>query len=188
MTQDEIVDTYLAYYRGGVDMVHWYTEAHRDIILASKHLGVRPEYLAGLLAAFSPRATVKASCKMAVHYARTGQFLSNVPKPVRTHVLKFIELGQVAGPKTGDFYRCLVGDTQAVCIDSHMLAAAGFPRTGTKVSMQSCKDAVREVAYHRCPPAGAQAAIWCGYLRTLTDKALSAEELPILEVVWDVYK
>lgn len=184
MTPKEIEAAYLTYYRAGVDSLGWYHTAHRDIIIAARMLGVRPEYLAGLCAAFSPRATVKASCKAAVHYIKTGGFLGNVPQSVRTHVLKFIQMGQVAGPKTGAFYRNLVGDLQAICIDSHMLAAAGFPRAGTKANMEACKVAVRAVAFHRCSPAEAQAAIWVGYLRSLTAKALSAEEFPILEVVW----
>lgn len=185
MDMEIIIEGYLAHYKQGIDMLGWYHTAHRDIIIAARMLRVRPEYLAGLCAAFSPRATVLASCKAAVHYIRTGRFLNSVPKSVRTHVLKFVELGQVAGPKTGDFYRNLVGDLMAICIDSHMLRAAGFSATGTKDTMEACKVAVRAVAFHRCPPACAQAAIWVGYLRSLTDKALSAAEFPILEVVWD---
>lgn len=177
-----ITKDYLTYFKAGKDARNWYREAHKDILVSAKILDVHPSYLAGVCAAISPRCTVRKSCEAAVHLILTGEYLSSVPVSVRKHVQKFLVLGQVAGPKTGEFYRNLVGDEYAVCIDSHMLTAAGFPRNGTATTMGACAQAVRDVAKNRSTPASAQACIWVGYLRGQTDKALSAEPFPILEV------
>lgn len=183
-----IEEAYLAYFKAGVDMKDWYQQAHQDILVACRHLTqlgypTHPSYLAGLLAACSPRVSVKRSCIWALQLARDSEDWPNdMPISVRTHVLKFIELGLVTGPKTGPFHRNLLGDPYCITIDSHMLAAAGLPKSGTKANMTRCQDAVRSTARYRCSPAEAQAAIWCGYLRTLGRKP---GYLPLLEEVWD---
>lgn len=177
------LELYEQYYKSGYEMKDWYIRTKEDIMIASRHLKCRPEYLAGLLAAFSPRVSVNRSVKWALHYVRTGEFLYDVPKPIRVHVRKFIETGLVTGPKTGPFHRALLGDPQAVVIDSHMLAAAGHDRNGTKETMEDCDALVRKVAYRRCSPAEAQAAIWCGFLPTIGRKP---GYMPLLEVLWDV--
>ena len=177
------MNAYMEYYRAGVDMKDWYIRTKEDIGIASRQLKCRPEYLAGLLAAFSPRVSVRRSVKWALEWQRNERFMYDVPVSVRAHALKFIETGLVTGPKTGPFHRALLGDPQAVVIDSHMLAAAGFDRSGTKQTMATCEEMVREVAYRRCSPAEAQAAIWCGFLPTIGRKP---GYMPLLEVLWDV--
>jgi hypothetical protein len=160
-------DPYLLYYRDGTDALSWYTDAHVDIMLASSSLGCRPEYLAGLLAAFSPRTSVRRSCIWAVRYARTRTFAHDVPVSVRTHVDKFVNTGRVTGPKTGPFWLALLGSPDAVVIDSHMLRAGGYDLNPSVAQFQDCIDRVIAVARHRCPPSSAQAAIWTGYLRSI---------------------
>lgn len=185
-----INEAYLAYYKAGVDMKDWYTTAHQDIIVACRHLEqrlvmVHPSYLAGLLAACSPRVSVKRSCKWALQLAEDrDDWPHDMPVSVRTHVLKFLELGLVSGPKTGPFHRNLLGDPNCVTIDSHMYKAAGLSARGRKVDRDLCISAVRGVARHRCTPAEAQAAIWCGWFR----EGLGREPhyMPLLEVLWDV--
>lgn len=182
--------TYLDYYKAGVDMKDWYTQAHHDILVACRHLEQKghpthPSYLGGLLAACSPRVSVKRSCKWALWLAMDpNTFPDDMPVSVRTHVQKFITLGLVTGPKTGPFHRNLLGDPYCITIDSHMLAAAGLPKTGTKASMAQCQDMVRDVAKHRCTPAEAQAAIWCGWFRASLRR--EPKYMPLLEVLWDV--
>ena len=192
------LDKYKKYFNAGYEMKDWYIRTREDIGIASRQLDCRPEYLAGLLAAFSPRVSVRRSVKWALHCVSARKlnksmlgpyglsedhFMDDVPKSVRIHVNKFLHTGLVTGPKTGPFHRALLGDPQAVVIDSHMLAAAGFDRSGTKQTMQECDELVRDVAYRRCSPAEAQAAIWCGFLPTIGRKP---GYMPLLEVLWDV--
>ena len=186
----DINDKYLHLYKSGVDMKDWYTQAHQDIVVACRHLDqsgypTHPSYLGGLLAACSPRVSVKRSCVWALQLARdSGDYPDDMPRSVRAHVLKFIELGLVTGPKTGPFHRNLLGDPHCVTIDSHMLAAGGFDRRGTKGSMKACQDAVRSVAKHRATPAEVQAGIWCGWFRE--ELGREPKYMPLLEVLWGV--
>jgi hypothetical protein len=185
-----IKSKYLTYYKAGVDMKDWYTVAHGDILIACRHLEqgghpTHPSYLAGLLAACSPRVSVKRSCVWALQLAKDcNDWPHDMPVSVRTHALKFIELGLVTGPKTGPFHRNLLGDPNCVTIDSHMLAAGGFSRSGTVKSMTACQEGVRDVAKHRCTPAEAQAAIWCGWFRESLGR--EPKYMPLLEVLWNV--
>ncbi len=176
-------EKYLHYFKVGIDMKDWYKVAHQDILIASKQLGTHPSYLAGLLAAFSPRVSVKRSCKWATNFAMGYGFMYDVPISVRTHVDKFVELGLVSGPKTGPFHRALLGDRDAIVIDTHMFKAAVFDTRGNKDYMEQCKNAIRNVSKHRCSPAEAQAAVWCGYLM---EQGRTVSYMPLLEVLWDV--
>lgn len=177
-----IIERYLEYFKLGIEMKDWYTVAHQDILVASRQVNRHPSYLAGLLAAFSPRVSVRRSCVWALHHAYHGMFMDDVPTSVRIHVRKFVELGLVSGPKTGPFHRALLGARDAIVIDTHMFAAAGFSRRGNKQQMFECQDAVRTVAKHRCSPAEAQAAIWCGFLPTINRQP---GYMPLLEVLWN---
>jgi len=175
-----MTDPYLQYYRDGIDALTWYSDAHAAILAAAPRLSVRPEYLAGLLAAFSPRTSVRRSCIWAVHHARTSTFLHDTPISVRKHVQTFIDTGRVTGPKTGPFWLALLGSPDAVVIDTHMLRAATYSIRPTPAQFQDCIDRVRRVARHRCTPAAAQAAIWTGYLRSI---GRHPRPFPLLEIL-----
>jgi hypothetical protein len=178
---------YLALYRDGQDMADWYDVASSDIVTTCRTLldhrsaPVRPETLAGYLAAFSPRTSVKRSVIWSLAYVRDGTFTHDCPRTVRACALHFEHTGRVRGPKVGPFHRALLGDPDAVVIDTHMLSAAGYPPSASVSQFASCIAAVRSVARNRTTPARAQAAIWCGHLRTLNR---TPRYLPLLETLW----
>lgn len=179
--------TYLTHYRAGLDMSDWYDQAHADIMAASSLLYdkegivIRPETLAGYLAAFSPRTSVRRSCTWALHRVRNpSDFLQDCPRTVRACVLHFESTGRVRGPKVGPFHRALLGDPDAVVLDTWMARAAGYSPKFTQAQFRDMDEAVRAVARNRTSPARAQAAIWCGMIRSVNR---NARHLPLLDVL-----
>lgn len=180
-------DKYLALYRLGLDMADWYDQAHADIMAACAllHTGdnilIRPETLAGYLAAFSPRTSVRRSCTWSLHRVRNpSDFLQDCPRTIRACVLHFESTGRVRGPKVGPFHRALLGDPDAVVLDTHMARAAGYSEKFTVPQFRDMEDAVRSVARNRTTPARAQAAIWCGHLLSINR---NPRYLPLLDVL-----
>lgn len=179
MNHEAIVDLYLPFFRDGQDALPWYTDAHAAILTVAHARSARPEYLAGLLAAFSPRTSVRRSCTWALTYLSTSTFLDDCPRSVQTHVETFVDTGRVTGPKTGPFWLALLGDPDAVVIDTHMLRAASLSISSSVSEFSDCIAAVRTIARYRCPPSSAQAAIWTGYLRSI---GRNPRPFPLLEV------
>lgn len=181
------VAMYLAHYRAGLDMSDWYDQAHADIMTACTLLHVhdniiiRPETLAGYLAAFSPRTSVRRSCIWALHRVRNpSEFLQDCPRTVRACVLHFESTGRVRGPKVGPFHRALLGDPDAVTIDTHMARAANYTEKFTVPQFRDMDEAVRAVARNRTSPARAQAAIWVGWFR---HNKRTPRYMPLLDVL-----
>lgn len=127
---------------------------------------ISPEFVAGIVAAFSQNATWKANVTMARRYL-TGGGLRGLPSVVRE--ITAMEDGAdprecIGHLKRPDFYANLCGDLDPVTCDRwHLRAATGTDKT--KLDARShgmVTRATREVAAeYGEEPATCQAIIWC---------------------------
>jgi len=166
----------------------WYAEAFGQIEQASDLLGVTPDMLAGYLAVYSPRVSVKRSIRMAYHRIRTGEHAHDTMRSVRTAVEHWEATGEIRGPKTGAFYAALLGDGSAVVLDVWMAKVLGIPQEmlGRVRVYRKGEDRIRAVAaVVDWTPAETQAALWVeavkaagrnpGQIRLVTDTLYGKE-------------
>jgi hypothetical protein len=141
----------------------WYTIARPELDTIASSLGVTPHRFASILAVTSPKVSVVRNIKFAVHYLRTGEYLSDMMRGVRASVEHFEETGEIRGPKTRAFRDAILGDQSAVVLDVWMARAMGVDQQEFRRLPKYRKHAqrVRRVAYRLgWTPAQVQAAVW----------------------------
>lgn len=127
---------------------------------------ISPEFVAGIVAAFSQNATWKANVTMARRYLGGGG-LRGLPSVVRE--IEAIEAGTdpreaIGHLKRPDFYANLTGDLEPVTCDRwHLRAATGSDKVKLDARVHDLVTrATREVAAeYGEEPATCQAIIWC---------------------------
>lgn len=153
----------------------WYVVARRDI--ADRFFG-QPERAANfarLLAATSPQADVRENVRYALdalkHLESLAAGCDSDWKPwIPCHaanVRRVIEGKPLRGPKVQAFAAALLGDDEAVVVDTWMLRAAGFGhprRLSQNRSFRITARAIRIVAdTEKLPATVVQARIWYAY-------------------------
>lgn len=183
------VDTIERLAWAGRDGRAWYQSARREIMLAAGMMGTSAKRLAALLSLFSPRVQVSRSIRLAFTYARTGTFPPGTIGSVQAAVLHYENTGEIRGPKTGPFAAALLGDPDAIVLDTWMAKAFRVPqqKIATKNVSTRCKRRIRKVAERLgWTPAEVQAAVWTATVRRagrtpppfrLTDQTLWGMEL-----------
>jgi hypothetical protein len=153
------------YEKAGYDGQSWYRESRAFCKRESKTHGVTLATMAGITAALSPqvqwhRNKIMAS-DVAAHGWTTGQTHTNLEKARR------IWLGErplqvLGGPKVRAFYRAIMGNEDAVVLDTWMATALQWPHNGfTARQYEKCEAALREAAAHTAlSPANFQAVVW----------------------------
>lgn len=152
----------------GADHRGWYADASKQIHEWGPKLPAAPHVFADLLALFSPRTSVKRSIKWAVHYARSGEYMSDVHRSIRFAVEHWKRTGEIRGKKTEPFARALMGDPNALVLDSWMYKAIGIPAHRGEVPTVHAIAASKVFAVAGIlswPIAETQAAIWAGIVR-----------------------
>jgi hypothetical protein len=84
-------------------------------------------------------------------------------------MLHYEKTGEIRGPKTSRFAKCLMLDEDSVVIDVWMARAMGVPhdKVGAKYAYDACVNRVLKIAdTYGEAPARIQAAIWSGVYRT----------------------
>ena len=157
------VQRLVALARAGADHADWYKGAEALVHRWAAVFLARPERVALVIAATSPRVTVARNLRIAAHFLATGTF----PGGVLPVAKRAIETGQL-GPKTGPFMRALLGDAQAVVLDVHMAHALGVRQEDfSKPRVHAaCSAAVVQAGEAvGLTPRDTQAAIWAGVYR-----------------------
>lgn len=182
----------------GADHRQWYDTARAQVTAAAVVLEVTPRRLADLLALFSPRVSVRRSIRFTVHYIqsqqtvcsvcgtdwtagrvscdcdcravpiRTGEFLPDVTRSVRASIAHYEKTGIIRGPKTSAFARAVLGDRDAIVLDTWMAVAFNIDqkRIATKAVHGACCKKLRRLAKSLgWSNAETQAAIWTGAVR-----------------------
>lgn len=89
---------------------------------------------------------------------------------VRTSLINFLIDGKIRGLKTRPFAAALAGDEEAIVLDTWMAKIFGVDQKvfGTKRGVAEYSAHIRELARMTgLTPAQTQAALWCGYIRSL---------------------
>lgn len=155
--------TLLGYAKCGEAGAGWYEVARSQVLAASAVLDIAPQRMADVLALFSPRVAVVRNIRNAVEYLRTGTIPGDVPHNVRVQLAHWEDTGVIRGPKCAAFARAIMGDPEAIVLDTWMGVAFGIDskRFEAKYIRGECEDRIRMVsAMWGRPPAEVQAAIW----------------------------
>lgn len=154
----------------------WYRRARASVesYLASEAFGplYRPtlSVACDVLAITSPRVRVARNVELTRAYLEgpgEGVYPSGLLPATRAALAHWEATGEVRGPKTEAFARALVGDPDALVLDTHVFQAYGHPpgRIPRAEVRRSIERSLRCLARRRgLTPAEGQAALWCGWL------------------------
>ena len=143
----------------------WYAHAKGEVQRVSDDCGWCWLRFADVLAVTSPRLAVRRNVRVALHYMRTGEWLTAVIYATRCAMLHYEETGEIRGRKTSAFAAAIKGDLDAIVLDTWMAKAFEieqrlFERVPIRRECElRIQRAARECGYH---PAQCQAAVWAG--------------------------
>ncbi len=160
------------------DQQYWYNDIH-DYIFATYD---NPYLFCGLLAASSPRMSVKKSWNISVElYNRImagqkdydwGYF--GLMASQHMNIQRVIDGEKLSGPKVNAFYANLIGDYNAVTIDSWILVFFNCEKRAVGKRYEKFADRIRNYAKKvNMTPAGLQAVLW-SYIRDKHGKSHSS--------------
>jgi hypothetical protein len=142
----------------------WYADAHRYL---DENYGTDASLVAGLLAACSPRKSVKTNWRVALQVYRSWQiggpinFTGTMPCH-RPNIMRALSGETLSGDKVESFRRNLCGDYRAVTIDVWMLRWLGSDKKSLtpKQYRTMAKRLRQSAAYYGLLPAEYQAVAW----------------------------
>lgn len=156
--------TLARYLSVGISASDWYAKANESIQAYADRMGLPVGLVADVLALVSPRKTVAESVRIAKVYLDTGE-LTEVTQPVRTQFAYWLETGIIRGPKCSAFARALLGDGDALVVDTWIMQALNAPisSTGKKWVLEAAERRFKRLAdITGLQIVEAQAAVWCG--------------------------
>jgi len=148
-----------------MDGIAWYAEARsfaRSLARQGKTGLAKP---AGIIAALSPQCHWNRNKTMAIEVMETGwttgQTTANIHKAVRIWEGER-PLSVLGGQKVRAFYRAIMGDKDAVVLDTWMAQAIGWPHLNFSARQyEMCSRALTRAASRAgVPPANFQAIVW----------------------------
>lgn len=143
----------------------WYASARCTI---ARHCGMNgwsPSRFVAVMAVLSPRCSVKRNWDNTVAVMRYGMPLQGTTRGMHASLNHLRETGEIRGPKTNAFARCLLGDESALVLDVWMAKALGVPQpvVNRRDNMALAYKLCGKIAEQRgWTMAQTQAAIWCG--------------------------
>ena len=169
------------------DGKNWYSDARQICVTLSHRYDISFYAAAGIVAALSPRnrwsrniqdaENMIAAGKEAAAEIKVCTFAANKAKALKILALENATAEQVlkilSGPKLSEFFSCIAGINDEVCIDGHAYAIwageritlANVPSIGVKLRRE-IKAAYREAAKHaNIAPHEMQAITWCAWRR-----------------------
>lgn len=164
------VKTLVGYALDGVDSRDWYDFASAQVDAASKRYNVDRYRMAALLALFSPRVHVKKSVMLAISYIETGRIPAMTLRSVAASIAHYELTGEIRGQKVLAFYQALLGDPNAIVLDTWMAKAFGIDERKdrweyeyiAREGRRRIRKAARVLGW---TPAQTQAAIWRGVMK-----------------------
>lgn len=142
----------------------WYRKAEAEVRVICELENWDHTYFTGILSVTSPRCSVRRNIRIALEYVGNGRLLDNVFKSVRRSIEIWNEDRTIAGPKTSAFFAALMGDKNAVVLDTHMANLFGVEQKSAfrrKPEIAFWTQVVRRIAKRlNCEPRAAQAALW----------------------------
>jgi len=143
----------------------WYAGARQTIARHCELNGWDRDRFVAVMAVLSPRCSVKRNWDNTVAFMRYGMVLQGTMRGLVASLNHLLETGEIRGPKTSAFARCLLGDESALVLDVWMAKALGVPQAVVtrKDNMAAAYKLCGAIAKARgWTMAQTQAAIWCG--------------------------
>lgn len=143
----------------------WYSDARAIVKGLAEVYGRRDETVAGVIAALSQRQEWRRNVRQAEAALKAGRAVGGLGQ-ARERANRILA-GEhpwkvLRGPKIRAFYRAILGDDQAVVIDTWMCRALGHNEKPTIKQYRKLAARVRREARAReMPPAVYQATVWC---------------------------
>ena len=141
----------------------WYHGAHRTVLSIANQFGKQPQYVADVLAVTSPRVAVTRNIRATRFYFQCGALPTDLIRTTHLALDHYERTGEIRGPKTSRFAKCLMLDEEPVVLDVWMSKALKVPQSwfGSKSGYAAGEEQIRRAA-SLCglPPAQTQAAIW----------------------------
>ena len=159
----------LAYMRAGLSgpcaglALDWYDDVREGCEAFSAAHGLPLERVAGVLAVTSPRVQVERNAVLAKRVLLDGVGAFDGLPSVRVSLRRYLDTGEIRGPKVGAFYRAILGDSAAVVVDTWVQRGLGHEGRMEGRRYKRAADAVRSLS-GRCgvTPREGQAALWYG--------------------------
>jgi hypothetical protein len=167
----------------GADFRRWYTDGVPYLRAMADGLGCSVELLADILAITSPQCPVARNFAIARDYIRRRAELATLDGAAIARALRHIpsvgaglahyeRTGEIRGRKTGPFARALLGDPDALVLDTWMAKALGVTQAKlfTKAVYGKASTRIATVARRMgWTVAETQAAIWYSAIQTFPD-------------------
>lgn len=175
----------------GFDKRAWYSRATNEILAVCRAENWNPLEFARKLAILSPQISVVRNCRATIAYFGQGKIFDNILPTVLRSMEIYETTGKIGGDKVSAFANALLGDQQAIVLDTWMgkalfplhfgkdNPARFFRRKSTRLE---CEHRVWSVARRlQIAPRNCQAAIWSGTFR-------SYDRQPAFMPLWDTYQ
>lgn len=150
---------------------NWYNIARRNIKKLSQQHNIPFKTLVGVVAITSQNINLKFNSQLVYDWILNGANIEAVDKIRHLNVVKqnlkyFLETKKVKGPKINAFYNALIGEKDAIVLDTHMASAFKVSKFWT-VNLRLKAEKIiqklsKELQWKNCET---QAAIWCGIYR-----------------------
>lgn len=148
----------------GIHAAPWYERAHESIAQWASDRGLPTGLVCDVLALVSPRKTVADSVRIGKHWLLTGKLIDVVAN-VRKQFAQWQDTGYINGPKCRAFASALMGDQQALVVDTWIMKALGAPinSSGRQWVLNGALRRFSKLSeVSGLPIAHCQAAVWAG--------------------------
>lgn len=152
----------------GADLRQWYPQAQTEIETVCRLENWDIEYFTGLLAACSPRISVRRSIRQALLYQTGKRYFPNFPSTIRACVEKWNSQRILTGQKIEAFRKALLGDQSSIVVDTHICKAFNIEQKqlARKSTLSSVCNRITTLADRvSCNPRDTQAMLWGGAFR-----------------------
>jgi len=160
------------YVIAGFDNRFWYEASNQNASAFCRQHDIPIADFLAILAILSPRVQVSHSIRLAKQYV-----LENDTRGIMQQRVRALDVwrttGKISGVKINAFYKSLMLDDEAVCVDIHMSRLFGYDGDLMRTTKywtsrrEKAQRVVRKLARHwGVKPRQMQAILWCGYLKT----------------------
>ena len=166
------------YAKIGLDRADWYDKALAEIIGVCRRECWDVVDFARKIAILSPRVAIRRNIRLALTYQEYTDYLGGVVLGIKQSMSHYEKTDEIRGPKTGPFSDALLGDNEAIVLDTWMskvmLPCEFLPDSSSfrrKATRAGAEEVIRKVAKRLyLSPRDCQAAIWSGVFREFGNK------------------
>lgn len=158
----------------------WYTKARKNLKFLAKQYNIPYKTIAGITAITSQNIRLEHNMKIVLDWIKNGANIEACEKIKHYSIVKnnakmFLQTGQINGPKISQFYEALIGNNDAIVLDTHMASAFNVKNKWSKTKMNLAKKDIQKISKHlNWKPCQVQAAIWCSIYKQKSNKTQAA--------------